>query len=203
MGQEPHNQTAASRQKLLVFVVVALAAVLAGVTSLVILYLAQTPRLMIVETVDGSGRRIGLPRPMIIPAPEVVSRSGLLQLRPNVERFLASRARFTSLLIFTPDGMRGCGLQSIGGKASISVTLDTRTEASKERAVRSLFANRGVVPAEDYLAANGGVPNATRILEYPLPSHPEQATALCRQVLQKVHAISDVEGLHFTHQEQN
>jgi hypothetical protein len=47
----------------------------------------------------------------------------------------------------------------------------------------------------DYLAGNGGVPDATRILEYPLSGSTVEVTALTKRILQELCSVSPTEAL--------
>ena len=54
---------------------------------------------------------------------------------------MASPARFTSLMAFSPDQRRGIGLHYTQGQVSIGLTVEWRQETQKEQAIRRLFAS--------------------------------------------------------------
>jgi hypothetical protein len=156
---------------------------------------------MVVESVDSQGRLTRLPQVVRIPAPHRVQDAGLSQLQPQVTRLMASKARFTSLLVFTPDHLRGLGLHFTGGQASVSLTAEWQRHPEQEQAIRALFSGIQIQASKDYLAQNGSVANATRILEYPLPADADTATTICKRVLREIYAVRDEEALDYTYQE--
>lgn len=188
-------------RRLLLFIAFAVVSVVGSLGYLMQLVLGRAPRLMVVTSVDAQGRLVSAPRVEIIPRPEVVPQNGMDQLEPQVARVMASNARFSSLLAFTPDGRRGFGLHRTNGQATLALNVEWRQEPQRERAIRSLFAKLKIAPTQDYLAGNGWVPDATRILDYPLSGDSREVAAVCKRVLREIYAVTDEEGLNFTFQE--
>lgn len=172
----------------------------------VLVYLARHPfhiksQWMIVSTVDADGNPIGKSQLVRIPDPDVVMHDGLSRVEPFVTRLMASRARFTSLMIFTADGEQGIVVFYEHGQARLEMNVDWRSEPKKEHDIRRLFAGLGIAPTEDYLAGNGGVPDATRILSYPVLGDASKVAALCCRVLREIYGVTDTERLDFTYEE--
>jgi len=141
MGADTDGRPRISRRTLIVLGAVLLS-VVGAVVALAHQGLTRGPRVMIVEIVDANGVPVGQPEVVTIPEPARVSENGLSQLRPQVARMLASPARFTSLLVSTPDQQRGVGLHYTGGRsASRSTWSGEGNPARSGRSGRSLRAS--------------------------------------------------------------
>jgi hypothetical protein len=176
------------------------------VTAGILVYLARHPfrivsKWMMVSTVDAGGNPVGKSQWVRIPDPDVVAHDGMSRVEPYVTRLMASRARFNWLSIFTPDGQRGFGVYYEHSQASLALNVDWRSEPKKEHDIRRMFAGLGIAPTEDYLAGNGGVPDATRILTYPVPGDASKVAALCCRVLREIYGVTDTGRLDFTYTE--
>src|SRR5208337_3487490 len=101
-------------------------------------------------------------------APDHYATNGFDHIEPYVSRLLVPTNRFKFLRIFTPDGNRGFGFSARAGKVEAGLTVEGGQKAQREAAIRAFFSSLGIAPSRDYLAANGGVPDATRILDYPI-----------------------------------
>ena len=128
-------------------------------------------------------------------APDYFTTNGFEQIQSYVSRLTAVTNGYQFLHIFTPDRMRGFGLSSEEGVVKAGLTVEWRDEAEREKAIRSFFGALGIAPSEDYLAGNGGVPDATRILEYPLTGSATEITALTKRILEDLCGISKNEPL--------
>ena len=135
------------------------------------------------------------------PAPDHFEKNAFDHLEPYVSRLLAPSNRFKFLHIFTPDGNRGFGLTVRGGLVEAGINLDWRKEGQREATIRSFFGSLGVAPSQDYLAGNGGVPDATRILEYPVKGSTADVTALTKRILQELCGVSPAEALNISYGE--
>ena len=118
-----------------------------------------------------------------------------------VSQLLVPTNSFKSLSMFTPDGSRGFGLDAQNGVVHATLTTEWRQEVQREAAVRSFFSALGIAPSRDYLAGNGGVPDATRILEYPITGNPAEITALTKRILQQLCSVSATEALDINYTE--
>ena len=135
------------------------------------------------------------------PAPDHFEKNGFDHIEPYVSRLLVPSNRFKFVQIFTPDGNRGFGLTARGGVVEAGLNLEWRQEGQREATIRSFFGSLGVEPSQDYLAGNGGVPDATRILEYPVKGSAPQVTALSRRILQELCGVSPTEALNISYGE--
>jgi hypothetical protein len=102
---------------------------------------------------------------------------------------------FKFLSVFTPDGSRGLGLHARDGVVHVDLNVDWRQESQRETAIRAFFSSLGIAPARDYLAGNGGVADALRILEYPVTGSTAEVTALAKRILQELCGVAPTEAL--------
>jgi len=63
------------------------------------------------------------------------------------------------------------------------------------------FRSDGFLWIEDYLAGNGGVPDATRLLAYHLTPDVQFITALTKDGLREIYQLREQDALDFTYQE--
>jgi hypothetical protein len=70
-----------------------------------------------------------------------------------------------------------------------------RQEPEREAAIRAFFGALNIQPTVDYLAGNRGVPDATRMLAFPLTGNPSQVTDLAKRILQELCGVSSSEPL--------
>jgi hypothetical protein len=156
---------------------------------------------MKVITIDSEGRQVGKAEWVRIPDPERVPSDGIRHVETFVARLDASTAPFSSLTIFSPDNCRGLLLMRRNDQKRLCLTVEWRQEPEKENAIREFFRKRHIEPALDYLAGNGGIRDATRVLEYPIEGDVPTASELCIQILNNVCRIGENEPLNFTYQE--
>src|ERR1700752_4966697 len=119
---------------------------------------------MWVVTVDCNGKELGDGRWVDIPKPDSFSSDGFAHIESYISRLLRSSAPFTSLIVATPDGQIAVSLWQRGGVPEIWLSVQWRSETEREQAVRRFFSERGLSTSQDYLAGNGGIPDATRCL---------------------------------------
>lgn len=128
-------------------------------------------------------------------APDHYATNGFDHIEPYVSRLLVGTDHFKFLHMFTPDGNRGFGLDAKNGVVRAGLTVEWRQDAQREAAIRSFFSSRGIAPSLDYLGGNGGVPDATRILDYPVKGNAAELTALTKRILQELCNVSPTEAL--------
>ena len=87
------------------------------------------------------------------------------------------------------------------GVPEFTLSVEWRSEAERERAVRKFFAERGLSTSHDYLAGNGNVPDATRCLGYFLPPDAQFITTLTKDVLQQIYLLREQDALDFSYEE--
>jgi hypothetical protein len=136
-----------------------------------------------------------------IPEPDHFTSDGFAQIESYVSRLLRSSARFTSVIIATPDQQIAVSLWQRGGVPEFTLSVEWRSQPERERAVRQFFAERGLSVSHDYLAGNGGVPDATRCLAYFLPPEVQFITAITRDGLREIYNVREQDPLDFTLQE--
>jgi len=127
--------------------------------------------------------------------PDHYATDGFSHVDPYISHLLVPTSRFKFLHIFTSDGNRGFGLHARDGVVEASLTVEWQQDPQREATIRSFFSSLGIVPSRDYLASNGGVPDATRILDYPLSGSAVEVTALTKRILQELCSVSPTEAL--------
>ncbi|HEY6228702.1 MAG TPA: hypothetical protein VI282_16405 [Verrucomicrobiae bacterium] len=134
-------------------------------------------------------------------APDRYATNGISHIEPYMQKLVAAKGRMPSLSIFTPDHNRGFGLDRMEGRVHASLVIDARTEAKREAKIRAFFKNLGAEPSSDYLAGNGSVSDATRMLSYPVNGNAEQLTALAEKILTQLCGVSTNEALEISFEE--
>jgi hypothetical protein len=172
--------------------------VLLGVVGVALLaYFLLFPRNSFFSFYRPSGRIITFSQTGVSfqPAPDHYATNGFDHLEPYVSRLLIPAKRLKFLHIFTPDGNRGFGLSARDGRIEAGLNVEWRQDAKREAAIRSFFTSLGIAPSRDYLAGNGGVPDATRILEDPVAGNSKDVSNLTRRILQELCGVSPAEAL--------
>ncbi len=152
---------------------------------------------------DQNGKELGDGRWVDIPKPDSFSKNGFAQIESYVSKLVNSSAGYSSLIIATPDDRTAVLLWQRGGVLGFSLSVDWRSEPERERAVRQFFAERKLSASQDYLAGNGGVPDATRWLSYPLPPNVQFVSSLTKDVLGQIYQVYEQDALDFTYEENN
>lgn len=132
-------------------------------------------------------------------APDHFATNGFDHIEPYVSRLLVPTNRFKFLNIFTPDGTRGFGFVAKDGVNLSFLTVEWRQESQRETAIRAFFSSLGIAPSRDYLAGNGLVPDATRLLEYPITGSTAEVTALTKRILQELCGVTPTEALDISY----
>jgi len=128
-------------------------------------------------------------------APDHFPSNGFDHIEPYVSRLLVPYNRFKFLSMFTPDGTRGFGLDAKDGVVHAHLTVEWRQEPKRETAIRAFFNSLAIAPSRDYLADNGGVAGATRVLEFPITGNTAEVTALTKRILEELCGVSPTEAL--------
>lgn len=132
-------------------------------------------------------------------APAHYATNGFDHIEPYVSRLLVPTNHFKFLQLFTPDGSRGFGFRARDGVVEAGLTVDWRQEAKKEADIRAFFSSLGIAPSRDYLAGNGGVPDATRILDYRITGSTREVVALTKRILHELCGVSPTEALDISY----
>jgi hypothetical protein len=159
--------------------------------------LGMRTKKMWVVTVDENGKDLGDGHWVDIPKPKRFSANGFAHIEDYVSRLLKSSASDTSLMITAPEQNIAGILWRRGGVPGITLWVQGRLEAERERAVRQLFGERKLSTAHDYLAGDG----TTRCLGYFLPPDVQFISGLTKDVLQQVYQVQEEDALDFTYQE--
>ncbi len=133
--------------------------------------------------------------------PDHYDTNGFDHLESYVSRLLVPTNHFKFLHMFTPDGNRGFGFSAKDGIVHAILTVEWRQETQREASIRSFFSSQQITPSRDYLAGNGGVPDATRILEYPIAGSTAKVTALSKRILQELCSVTPEEALNISYGE--
>ena len=78
--------------------------------------------------------------------------------------------------------------------------IDGRNINNMESNIRNLFNKYEITPTSDYLAGNGNIIDAIRVLAYPISGDCRQITDLCKLILSEIFSVSQQEGLKFYYQ---
>lgn len=156
---------------------------------------------MYVVSVDAHGNKIGRGRWVRNPKPEVIDHNGLGHTETHIARMLTSRAPKSALIISTLDEQGGLLLFAEEKRVRIGLNIEWRDEPKREQAIRQLFRELKVAPTQDYLASNGGVPDSTRIMEYPLSGNAQEIAGTCQKVLKEIYGAGEEEGLKYSYEE--
>jgi hypothetical protein len=127
--------------------------------------------------------------------------NGLAQIESYVSRVLASSASSSWVSLSTKSGNTAISVAKYDGKLSIGLTVEVKRERSREAAIRQFFASRSICPSKDYLAANGGVPEATRVLDFPMPDQPAEVAHIASDLLRTVYRLRETTTLDIRYEE--
>jgi hypothetical protein len=156
---------------------------------------------MRVVTVDEDGKELGDAKWVDIPEPDHFVSDGFSQIENYVSRLLRSSARFTSVIIATPDEQMAVSLWQRAGVPEFTLSVEWRSEAGRERDVREFFSERRLSTSHDYLAGNGGIPDATRCLGFFLPPDVQFITSVTKDVLRQIYQLREHDALDFSFEE--
>jgi hypothetical protein len=125
------------------------------------------------------------------------------QIDSYVSRLMAEPRKSRWVMIFTPSGDRGFALHGSREAVEAHLTVEWREQPEREAAIRAFFKTRHIPAIEDYLAGNGAVPDATRLLAYPLSGTPPEVAAMTRRILEELCGVSSTEPLNVRYSERS
>jgi hypothetical protein len=181
---------------------VALMLALVVLIGLVSYYLLFPPNRFLIFTRRNGGKvvvsRSGLEfeRP-----PDRFPAGGVDQIESYVSRLVASPQPHRFIGFFTPAGDRGFGLHARGRMIEATLSCEWHQEPEREASIREFFGSLGIAPMDDYLAGNGNVPDATRLLSYPITGSSAEVAALAKRILVELCAVSASEALNIRYSE--
>lgn len=165
-------------------------------SNLTIMAIPRFTKMWVVNVDENGNEKDG--RWVDVPKPDSFASDGFAHVERYVSRLLQSSARFTSVIIATPDQQMAIGLWQRGGVAEFTLSVEWRSEPERERAVRQFFSERGLSASHDYLAGNGEVPDATRCLGFFLPSDVQFITTLTKDVLCRIYQLREQDAFDFS-----
>ena len=154
---------------------------------------------MKVTNVDRLGRRKGPVRWVDVPAATRCP-NGFAEIEGFVSRVLASKAPSCWAIFSTKSGNTSISVGSLNGAVTLGLSADARSQA-QQKAIRAFFARRDIAPSQDYLAGNGGRPNATRILSFPMPRDAKAISELATDLLRAVYRLKETTTLDMRFEE--
>ena len=117
------------------------------------------------------------------------------EIEPYVARLLSPDKCRKALAFFASTRDRGFVFQNYVGELEVTFDVEWREQADLEAAIRSFFAARGIQVWRDYLAGNGDVPDATRVLAYLLKIDVAEVAALSERVLTDLCGVSPSDSI--------
>ncbi|WP_171160075.1 hypothetical protein [Usitatibacter palustris] len=125
---------------------------------------------------------------------------GLAQVKPYMARVLASEASSSWAQFSTNSGHTAISLGKRDGRLYLALTVEVK-QRKREADVRAFFSKRSILPTSDYLGANGGVPEATRIMDFPIPNDVGIAARIATDLLREVYRLRDTTTLDIRFEE--
>lgn len=144
--------------------------------------------------VDREGRKTRPSHWVDVPAATRHS-NGLAHIESYVERLLRSKAPSCWANLSTKSGSTAISIAQRERKLSLGLTTSTARERSRGAAIRGFFARRSISPSDDYLAANGGVADATRVLNFPMPRDAAVVAQIAGDLLREIYRLRDTTTL--------
>jgi len=132
-----------------------------------------------VVTVDKNGKEMDEGHWFYIRQPDCYSSNGLKWIGMDIKRLLRSRALLSSLIISSLDGRNAVSLWQKQRDITLGLSIHWRKESRREQQIREIFAKMSIPPSKDYLAANGTILDATRVLDYSMPRNASFISDLC------------------------
>jgi hypothetical protein len=175
-----------------------LAVVLLLLAAAVVTYAVLIPRNRFIFFPRGDGGSVILSRWRIEfeGPPDRYAAGAFDHVESYVSRLMAAPRGNHWVMIFTPAGDRGFALSGNQHAVEAHLTVEWRQQPEREEAIRAFFESRGIPATEDYLAGNGNVPDATRLLAYPLTGSPSDVAAIAKRILTELCGVSSTEPLN-------
>lgn len=136
-----------------------------------------------------------------ITPPDLYEKDGASHLGPYVEKLLVSKNWFSSVTGNTTDGLKAFQMIKMEGELQVDLTFDNPGDGEREKKARAFFAKLGIRPTEDYLASNGGVSDATRVLAWPVKGGAKELTRMLQTVSDELCGIPDFGPLEIKFEE--
>jgi hypothetical protein len=127
--------------------------------------------------------------------------NGFEQIERFVSRVLASGMASSWVQLSTKSGRTAISIAKHKSKLTLGLTVHAKRQRSREAAVRQFFASRHISPSADYLAANGGVPETTRVLDFPMPNSSTAVARVASDLLREIYRLRDTTTLDIRFEE--
>jgi len=128
-------------------------------------------------------------------APDHFASNGFDHLEPYISKLFATTNGYRFLPIFTPDGKHGFLFSARDGAVHASLIVEWRQEAQREATIGEFFSSLRIAPSQDYLAGNGSVPDAMRLLAYQISGSSVEVTALTKRILGELCGLAPTDAL--------
>lgn len=128
--------------------------------------------------------------------------NGIGHIERYVARVLDSKTSSSWVHFSTKSGHTSISVTKRDGRLSLGLTVDVKRLRSREAAIREFFARRRIVPSIDYLAGNGGVSEATRVLGFPMPHDAVGVAEIASDLLRGIYRLNETTTLDIRFGEQ-
>jgi hypothetical protein len=164
--------------------------------AVVTIYLRRVPQNTFITT-RYFGRDVTFSRRGIWlqPVPDRYPHDGFSHVASYVTRLVTPSRRRKAVAFFSAAGDRGFSVGNDAGLVDASLSVEWREEPEREAAIRTFFASLGISAWRDYLAGNGGVSDATRILHYRLMGDASEVSVLVKRILAELCGVSEADPL--------
>lgn len=129
--------------------------------------------------------------------PDRVRVGGFFRIESYIDRLLRSRKDFASVIVATTDGQHALLVTRRSDGTVLHVGADRTKSDGEESRTREFFKQLGMAPVREYLAANGGVKDATCNFEFSLTGDAETIARLCVSVFTNLFGVTNQQELEF------
>jgi hypothetical protein len=125
-----------------------------------------------------------------------VSRDGYSRLEPLIKKVVSSSRDHPSLIVSARNGNEA--LLVMRGESGFELSVSADTNDDKLVALKTMFAKRGVHPANEYTTHDDHFGTDTTHLAFPLVGDSNEIADVCIQVFRDIFGVSDDEPMEFT-----
>lgn len=135
-------------------------------------------------------------------APDSYEDGGFDQLPRYILDLIKPSKNYKRLIISTQKGDKTFSLGSKEGLVNVSFSL-TKSDVNMQKLskIRNYFTTLNIKPLKDYLAKNGGVKDAIRVLTYPIQGNEKEVTKRVEEMLLELVGISDKDAVEIYYKE--
>lgn len=125
-----------------------------------------------------------------------ISRDGYSRFEPLIKKVVSSSRDYPSLIVSARNGNEA--LLVMRGESGFELSVSANANDDKLVALKTLFANRGVHPANEYTTHDDHFGTDTTHLAFPLSGNSNEIADLCVQVFRDICGVRDDEPMEFT-----